>query len=65
MRRSVAAFNRVGVQVTPLPANFHVGAVKTIWADFLPDAGNLAGSAKALREFLGLGWYKLSFWRRA
>jgi uncharacterized SAM-binding protein YcdF (DUF218 family) len=64
MRRSLAAFQRVGVAVTPLPANFHAGTTRLIWADFLPDASAMAGSAKVLREYLGLGWYKLTFWRR-
>jgi len=65
LRRSVAMFRRVGVTVTPLPTNFYQGRVKAIWADWLPEAGAMAGSARALREYLGLGWYKLTFWRKA
>ena len=65
MRRSEAAFSRAGVRVTPLPANFKQEQRARVWADYLPNADALATTAKALREYLGLGWYKLTFWRRS
>lgn len=61
MRRSVQMFQRVGVPVTPVPAQFRTGAdLPLIWADFLPGAGALHQSEKALREYLGLLFYRLA-----
>jgi uncharacterized SAM-binding protein YcdF (DUF218 family) len=60
MRRSVDAFRRAGVKVTPLPASIVTSPESSlIWADFLPDSGALQGSATALREYLGLLFYRL------
>lgn len=64
MRRSLAAFDRAGVRVTPLPANFKQEQRSLVWADYLPQAAAMATSATALREYLGLAWYQLTFWRR-
>jgi len=55
MRRSVQAFSREGIPVTPVPANFMTASERTIvWADLLPSSGAMHGTATALREFLGL-----------
>jgi len=60
MRRSVKAFQREGIPVTPVPANFMTSPERTIvWADLLPSSGAMHGSATALREFLGLLYYQL------
>lgn len=60
MRRSLEAFRRAGVAVTPLPAGFVTSPGHAIiWADFLPDSGALHGSATALHEYLGLLFYRL------
>ena len=60
MRRSVRAFQREGIAVTPVPANFVTSSERAIvWADLLPESGALNGSATALREFLGLLYYRL------
>lgn len=61
MRRSIEAFKRAGIMVTPLPAGFKANQeAPYIWADFLPDAGALHGTATVLKEFLGLLFYRLS-----
>ena len=65
LRRATAAFGRAGVRVTPIPANFKREERATVWADYLPQAGALATTATALREYLGLGWHRLTFWRRS
>lgn len=59
MRRSLAAFTRAGVTVTPLAANFQASPAKRNWADFLPEAYSLSTTSKALREYLGSIWYKI------
>jgi uncharacterized SAM-binding protein YcdF (DUF218 family) len=61
MRRSLAAFRLAGVEVTPLPAQFATGSgLPPVWADWLPSAGGLSGSARALQEYLGLFFYRLT-----
>jgi uncharacterized SAM-binding protein YcdF (DUF218 family) len=61
MRRSVQAFQKVGMPVTPVPGHFLTGRGLTyIWADFLPNARDLVHSASALREFFGLLIYKVT-----
>ena len=61
MHRSVIAFEKAGVKVTPLPAQFMVFPERTyIWADLLPDAGDLRASATAIREYIGILSYKLN-----
>lgn len=60
MPRSLVAFRTAGLAVTPLPAQFVTGGNGLRhWSRWLPDAGALHGSAKALREYLGLLWYRL------
>lgn len=61
MRRAVMAFHQAGVAVTPLPAQFTTGGgLPYLWADYLPSAGALAGSATAVKEYLGLLFYRLT-----
>ena len=61
MRRSIEAFKRCGITVTPLPAGFKANrGAPFIWADFLPDAGALHGTATVSKEYLGLLFYRLS-----
>ena len=60
MKRSLEAFHREGIAPIPVPANFITSKERpVIWADFLPDAGALQGSSTALREYLGLLYYRL------
>ena len=60
MHRSVKAFHREGILVTPVPANFMTASDRMfVWADLLPSSGALHGTATALREILGLLYYHL------
>jgi uncharacterized SAM-binding protein YcdF (DUF218 family) len=55
MRRSIQEFQTVGVQVTPVPAQFVTGGgLAYIWVDYLPSARDLLRSASALRENVGM-----------
>ncbi len=60
MKRSVLSFEKAGMKVTPIPANFRTSSGnKYIWHDYLPeDFGN---SAFAMHEYLGLLFYKLAY----
>lgn len=61
MRRAVADFEKAGVKVTPLPAQFFVFPERTyVWDDILPDAGALKASATALKEYLGILYNQLN-----
>lgn len=62
MRRSIEAFKLAGIAVTPVPAQFSTGNnLPLIWADFLPGSDALHRSAKALKEHLGLFFYRLNY----
>ncbi|NVN92777.1 MAG: YdcF family protein [Desulfuromonadales bacterium] len=61
MRRSIQAFKKEGVMVTPLPAQFVTGkALPLLWADCLPSANALLHSSSALREYAGLLVYRVA-----
>jgi uncharacterized SAM-binding protein YcdF (DUF218 family) len=67
MPRAIAAFRKVGFEVTPAPADFRTG-----WGsgagrfgrlpEWLPDAGNLVWSQRAVKEWIGLLVYRLRGW---
>lgn len=60
MRRAVASFEKAGMKVLPFPANFRTWRNKFYgWQDFLPVSFD--GSSTALREYLGLLFYKLAY----
>ncbi len=60
MRRAVSAFEKAGMKVLPFPANFRTWRNKVYgWQDFLPLSFD--GSSTALREYLGLLFYKLAY----
>jgi len=50
--RAVAHFEQAGLEVLPAPLGFNV-AQEVSLSDFLPHAGALAGSSRALQEWLG------------
>lgn len=61
MRRSIKMYQKVGVSVTAVPAQFVTnGDLPLIWADFLPNAHALLRTEKALKEYLGLLFYSLT-----
>ena len=60
MPRARWAFERAGLEVVPAPTNF-VATRKLDAASFIPQAQALRQSHYALHEWLGLIWYRLSF----
>lgn len=61
MRRSIEAFRKAGIEVTPVPSSFHtVPGRAPVWADWFPDSGALESTSTALREHLGLIYYALA-----
>ena len=63
MPRAAAAFRKVGFEVVAAPADFETGWQKSsAMFDWIPAAGALVGSNKALREWLGLLVYRLRGW---
>ena len=59
--RALRAFQACGVPVTAVPANFLAGPRQPLnWADLLPSPGVFQASTIALREYLGLLFYKLT-----
>jgi uncharacterized SAM-binding protein YcdF (DUF218 family) len=63
MPRAVAAFQAVGVSITPISTDVRVVEESTPAAmDFLPSAGALAMTTEAIRELIG-GWvYRMQGW---
>jgi uncharacterized SAM-binding protein YcdF (DUF218 family) len=63
MRRAQATFESAEVDVVPVATDYEVEA-QPRWTllDFLPDAGALEGSSRALKEYLGLWVYRLRGW---
>ncbi len=61
MRRAAMAFEKEGIKVTPIPAQFMTSPERIYyWADILPTAGSLAITATALKEHIGLLCYRLA-----
>jgi uncharacterized SAM-binding protein YcdF (DUF218 family) len=60
MKRSVLSFKKVGMAVTPFPAQFKTGGPrKRGWQSCLP--GDFRDSDTALHEYLGLLFYALAY----
>jgi uncharacterized SAM-binding protein YcdF (DUF218 family) len=62
MPRASAVFRKLGFQVIPAPADFQTGDDEGLLLRLLPDAGSLAESDLALKEWLGLLAYRLRGW---
>ncbi|MGA9380027.1 MAG: YdcF family protein, partial [Phormidium sp.] len=67
--RSLAIFQRQGINAIPAPTDFitiELGSEEITWQgallDFLPDAGRLAYSTRALKEYIGIIIYRLRGW---
>ena len=61
MRRAGVAFRHVGFTVVPFPADFITGGANDEpLLSLLPNAGALADSGLAIKEWLGLAAYRLS-----
>ena len=61
MRRARFLFEHEGIEVVPYPSSFRTWQGRRyIWVDYLPTASGLHETALALKEYLGLGWYRLA-----
>lgn len=60
MPRSVSAFEEQGLEVTPAPTAYSTRA-RPLLLQFIPDAGALEDSRKALHELLGRLWYAVRY----
>lgn len=63
MPRSLATFAAAGIEAVPVPTDFHVRQplFESVF-DLLPDAGALAGTTGAIKEFIGLAVYRMRGW---
>jgi uncharacterized SAM-binding protein YcdF (DUF218 family) len=62
LKRARLAFDKAGVQVTPVPAYCQTQARRTYgWYDYLPQAENLANVSAALHEYLGIVFYRFAY----
>lgn len=61
MRRSVAVFRSLGVPVIPAPTDYQISRDNLSFWSFLPNAGNMEGLSIALREQIGLFYYRLRY----
>jgi uncharacterized SAM-binding protein YcdF (DUF218 family) len=63
MPRAEATFRAAGITVVPAPTDFEADtpSVRNL-LDYLPDAGALNDSSKALKEYLGLWVYRRRGW---
>jgi uncharacterized SAM-binding protein YcdF (DUF218 family) len=53
MRRALAEAGNAGIDAFPAPADFEVGEESPTLMAFLPDAGALESSSRAIKERLG------------
>lgn len=61
MRRAHASFERQGVAVLPVAADFKADSRPLILQSFLPDFRDLGYSATALHEYVGLLYYRIRY----
>jgi uncharacterized SAM-binding protein YcdF (DUF218 family) len=54
MKRAMARFQAEDLMVTPAPTDYEVAAIED-WRLWIPDAGALDGSARAMKEIVGRG----------
>ena len=57
--RSVAAFRKVGLTVTPIPCDYQMSTESWDLSDFVPQGHNFKSSSSAVHEYLGLLTYRL------
>ena len=63
MPRASSTFRAVGIEITPLPVDFHiVGVSQPHLLSLLPSSGALQATTHALREYLGIFVYGLRGW---
>jgi uncharacterized SAM-binding protein YcdF (DUF218 family) len=60
MNRAAWSFKKLGMHITPYPANYHTGKQKRFtWLDYLP--GSLDQTTDSISEYLGLLLYKMLY----
>ena len=71
MPRSLQIFQRQGIDAVPAPTDFWISqaevqapnrSFQSVILNLLPDVNNLARTTQALREYIGLGVYRLQGW---
>jgi len=63
MPRALATFRAAGVKAVPSPTDYEVvDRQQTTIMDFLPDAGALEGTTRAIKEYLGYVVYWMRGW---
>ena len=71
MPRSLRIFQHQGIDAIPAPTDFWVTeaevqapnrSFQSVVLNLLPDVNNLARTTQALREYIGLGVYRLQGW---
>jgi uncharacterized SAM-binding protein YcdF (DUF218 family) len=72
MPRSVALFEKQGIEVVPVPVDFNItedgspqdktGSLISKIVDVIPQASNLALTTNAMKEYLGFFMYKVQGW---
>lgn len=59
MRRAQSVFEREGFTVTPAPHSFLAGPTRFNWLQLIPTLDAIAASRLALREIIGMVWYRM------
>ena len=63
MPRALAAFQKLGLDVTPAATDIHARPLKSVGLfDLLPDAEALVRTTSAIKEMIGLSIYSLRGW---
>ena len=62
MRRALATFRTAGMPAIPAPTDVQVTEQRRTVLDVMPDAGALAGSTAAIREYVGYFVYQWRGW---
>ena len=60
MRRAMILFNGFFTEIVPFPTDYKCGRARYGYGSFLPDASNLGATSAALKEYLGITYYKLT-----
>jgi uncharacterized SAM-binding protein YcdF (DUF218 family) len=60
MERAVWCFRKLGMDITPFPANFHASRDRKYpWRDYLPSNISMMNTYSSLHEYLGLVFYRI------
>jgi uncharacterized SAM-binding protein YcdF (DUF218 family) len=71
MPRSLQIFRHQGIDAIPAPTDFLVSEIEaqalnrsfqSVILNLLPDAARLAQTTQALKEYIGMGAYRLQGW---